>query len=81
MAQSISSRLLDIFVNELGVDAADVTDDLQYNLAPEWDSVGHMHLIAAIEEQFGLEIPDEDVVEMTSYGKVRAILSRLASDQ
>ncbi len=74
---AVAAKLAEIFVNELGVDEADINDDLHYNVAPEWDSVGHMHLIAAIEEEFAIEIPDDAVVEMTSHGKVVEIVLRL----
>ena len=32
-------------------------DELEYNTIPEWDSVAHMTLIAALEEAFDIKIP------------------------
>ncbi len=69
-AETISIKLREIFASELGLDHSDIADDLQYNMIPEWDSVGHMHLVAAIEEEFSIEIPDNDVAEMTVFSKI-----------
>ncbi len=76
-AESISNKLREIFATELGVDLSDVADTLQYNMIPEWDSVGHMHLVAAIEEEFAIEIPDDDVAEMTVFNKVVETVSHI----
>ncbi len=73
----IADKLREIFATELGVDPSDVIDNLKYNMIPEWDSVGHMHLVAAIEEEFGIEIPDNDVAEMTVFSKVVETVSQL----
>ena len=42
---------------------------------PEWDSIGHLQLLAALEEAYGISLATEDVAEMTDYPTVRRILS------
>lgn len=74
---SISKALVDIFVSELGVERDEITESLAYNSITEWDSVAHMHLIAAIEETFGVEIPDGEVSEMTTFAKAVETVLRL----
>ena len=49
-------------------------NQLEYQSIPEWDSVGHMGLIAQLEEAFGIEIEMDDVVELGSYSKGKEIL-------
>lgn len=43
---------------------------------PEWDSVGHMELIAEIEEKFGITLEGEDILGFTSYAKGTEILKK-----
>lgn len=38
-----------------------------YNCIPAWDSVGHMGLIAALEEEFNIMMDTEDIIEFGSY--------------
>lgn len=53
-----------------------VTDDLRYNSIPEWDSVAHMALIAELEESYDIMLDTDDIVAMSSVGKIREILGK-----
>jgi acyl carrier protein len=63
------------FADSFDVSESDV-DKLEYQSIPEWDSVGHMGLIAQLEEAFGIQIEMDDVVELGSYDKGKLILSK-----
>jgi acyl carrier protein len=45
----------------------DVLEELAYQSIPEWDSVGHMGLIAALEDTFDIMMETEDIIEFGSY--------------
>lgn len=49
---------------------------LNYQDIAEWDSVGHMTLITAIEDAFDIMMETDDIIEFSSYEKGREILSR-----
>jgi acyl carrier protein len=68
--------LVTIFADTLGIDPTIATDDLRYASIPEWDSVAHMALIAALEEAYDIMIDTDDVLDMSSVGKAREILAR-----
>ena len=53
-----------------------VIEDLEYESIIEWDSVGHMGLIAGIEEAFGIELEMDDVIDFSSYIKGKEILKK-----
>ena len=42
-----------------------------------WDSLGHLALVTALEEKFGIRIADEDSMEMTNVAAIKRILSAL----
>lgn len=59
-------------------DALVVTDDLTRESLKAWDSLGHIRLVAALEEAFNVHFSIEQIERMTSVAKIRAELSDLA---
>jgi acyl carrier protein len=53
----------------------DVTS-LTYRGHPNWSSLGHMALVAALEDRFDVMLDSEDILEMSSYGKVVQIMRK-----
>lgn len=49
---------------------------LEYQGTEEWDSVGHMTLIAALEDAFGIMMDTDDIIDLSSYEKGKEILSK-----
>ncbi len=72
----MENKLKSIFAESLGVDQSIVTDDLRYAEIPQWDSVAHMALVAAIEEGFDIMIDTEDVIDMSSFEKAKQIVTK-----
>ena len=50
--------------------------NLKYQDIAAWDSVGHMSLMAALEETFGIEMDIDDIIEFSSFEVGRTILSK-----
>jgi acyl carrier protein len=69
-------QVIAAFARTLGIDASQVTDELRYNTIPQWDSIAHMSVVAALEEAFGIMIDMDDVIDMSSVGKAREILRK-----
>lgn len=49
---------------------------LKYQDIPAWDSVGHMGLIAALEEAFNIMMQTEDIIDLSSFEKGQEILTK-----
>ena len=64
----IESRVKDIIINELGVEAEKVTGDASFVEDLGADSLDTVELVMAFEEEFGIEIPDEDAEKMQTVG-------------
>jgi acyl carrier protein len=67
-------QLKEIFASALGVPLDKVNDTLETSNTSEWDSVGHIELITAIEEGFSIELEDDDLFAMNSYLMAKEIL-------
>lgn len=72
----MEEKLRNVFADALGATKDQVTDDLKYAEFPNWDSVAHMTLIAAIEEAFDIMIDAEDVIDMSSFAKAKQIVAK-----
>ena len=57
------------FIDTFSIDESKLGDNLEYNSIPEWDSVGHMGLIAELEGIFDIMMEMEDIIEFSSYKK------------
>ncbi|MFX0136898.1 MAG: acyl carrier protein [Candidatus Hodarchaeota archaeon] len=66
----------EIFMDAFSIDEGKLGDNLVYNSIPEWDSIGHMNLIAKLEEEFGIAMETNDIVDFSSYKKGFEILAK-----
>jgi acyl carrier protein len=71
-----SSRLTKCFVESLGIPIESVTDELTYNSIKQWDSVGHMALVAALEGEFNVMLDTDEIIGMSSVLVARQILQK-----
>ena len=67
-------KLMKVFSDALGIDLSEVHDNLEYNTISQWDSVGHMALIAALEKEFDVMFDTDDIIDMSSVEKAKEIL-------
>jgi acyl carrier protein len=65
----IASRVREIIAQELGVEHEKVTDEANFVEDLGADSLDTVELVMAFEEEFGIEIPDEDAEQMQSVGQ------------
>jgi acyl carrier protein len=56
-----------IFIEVFEISQTDLTDELAYQSIPSWDSVGHMSLMAELEDAFDIMIEMDDIVDFGSY--------------
>jgi acyl carrier protein len=50
--------------------------NLKYQDIPEWDSIGHMNLIATIEDEFEVELDIDDITELSDFNEGKKILQK-----
>jgi len=55
------------FIDCFSVTEDDLNDDFVYQCIPAWDSVGHMGMIAALEDTFEIMMEIDDIVDFASY--------------
>ena len=68
MADNTEAKVKEIIINELGVESEKVTTDASFVEDLGADSLDTVELVMAFEEEFGMEIPDEEAEQLQSVG-------------
>lgn len=66
----------EIFKEILEIDESRLTDSLGLDSVPQWDSMGHVRLISALESNFGIVFSLEDIKAFKTMKSGKAILAR-----
>ena len=69
-------KYINAFVEGLEVSQDIVKEGLEYQSIPEWDSVGHMGIVASIEDAFDIMMDTDDIIDLSSYEKGIEILKK-----
>ena len=62
------NKVREIIINELGVEAEKVVDEASFVEDLGADSLDTVELVMAFEEEFGIDIPDEDAEQLKTVG-------------
>jgi len=75
----IESRIKNLLVSELGLDEAKISAEARFEEDLEVDSLGVVELLMALEDEFGVKIPDEEAEEIGTVGEaVDVVVAKLA---
>ena len=71
---SVVDRLATVFQEVFGFDSGAFSKDTVPEDVSNWDSIGHMNLVASLEKEFGVQLEVDEIMEMSSAGRILAIL-------
>ena len=69
--------LRDVVSKVFGIDKDEVTEELEYQSIPSWDSINHLELVTELESEFNVDFEMDDIIAMESIAKIREILLSL----
>lgn len=69
-------KLITMFATSLNIAENKINDNLKYNEIEEWDSIGHMSLMSAIEDGFKISLETDDIIDFSSFKKGMEILEK-----
>ena len=65
-----------VYIRVFSIENNEEIEKLEYQAIPEWDSVGHMSLIASLETDFDVELDVDDVIDLSSFNVGKEILQK-----
>ena len=81
MAEAVNDRVRAIIAEQLGVKLEEVTDTASFIEDLGADSLDTVELVMALEEEFGIEIPDEDAEKMVTVGDAIKYIDQKAASK
>jgi acyl carrier protein len=73
------NKLKQVMAVVFKIDASSINETSSMDNIKTWDSLGHMNLILALEDEFKVTIPDEDAGNISSYKLIKIVLGELLS--
>ena len=80
MTKSIESSIREIMGVVFKVDVAEITNDLSAVNFERWDSLAHMNLLVALEEEFDIRFPDEMLDDLVSVKLIELLVKEVLAD-
>ena len=65
-----------VFIDSFAVTADHLNESLVYQSVQQWDSIGHMGMVAALEDAFDIMLETDDIIDFGSYLKGIDILAK-----
>ena len=69
-----------VFMDSFNLKQEDLDQNVSYGSISEWDSVGHMGMIAELEDMFSIEFETDDIVDFSDFKKGISILKKYGVD-
>ncbi|NGM19898.1 cytochrome P450 [Roseomonas stagni] len=79
MVEDVFGALRALVAETLEIDAEDITAGTNAKTTPEWDSLGHMRILAAVEKRFGVKLPRLAAYRVKDVGELAALIETTQS--
>ena len=74
MNNTVQNRIKNVMSAVFELPVNQITDDSSPDTIASWDSLKHINLVVALEEEFEVEFTDDDIVEMMNYPLIKEIV-------
>ena len=74
MKDKIEDRIMNVMSAVIGIPADEINDESSTDSIESWDSLKHMNLVVALEEEFEIEFKDDEIIEMMNYPLIIEVL-------
>jgi len=71
----MENRIKKVIADVLLIEVDQIDDNLSPETIESWDSMNQMNIVVALEEEFDIQISDEDIIEMLNLKLINSIIS------
>jgi len=75
----MEDRIKKVMAAVFAVSEGEISDDSSPDNLENWDSLRHMNLVVALEEEFNLEFDNDEAVDLMNYTLIKTIISEKLS--
>ena len=73
--ENMKVKILEVMSSVFEVELTSLNEDSSIDNIENWDSIRHLNLILALEEEFNITIPDEEVGNLVNYKLIELIVN------
>ncbi len=77
----LEQRVKKILSQLFQIPVESINEDTSSDTVPNWNSLAHMNLVVALEEEFGVSFSDEQMIEMLSYPLIVLTVKEAANEK
>ena len=74
MKSNLKKRIINVMSSVFEITIDKITNDSSQDTIESWDSLKHMNLIVSLEEEFEIELTDDEILEMSNYKLIKEII-------
>lgn len=71
---TLDARIKEVFADAFELTPDQITDDMSIETCSTWDSMRSITLSFSLEQEFGVEFTDRELLRIESYGAIRDLL-------
>ena len=75
MVNKVEDRIKSVMSAVFEISADQIKEDSSPDTIESWDSLKHMNLVVALEEEFEIEFTDDEIIELMNYSLIKNIIS------
>jgi len=72
--ENIEARIKEVMASVFDVDVETINEECSQDSVEQWDSMKHLDLVVALEEEFGITIPIEEVGNLVNFKYIKLIV-------
>ena len=74
------TRVKSVISSVFEVDLCDIDTEFTSDSSEKWDSLKHMNLVLALEDEFSVEFSDDEIINLSSYSSILSVLKEKISN-
>ena len=75
-SNEIKTKVIDVIFNVFNIDKSKINQKMDLDNTDDWDSLKHMNLIIALEEEFNINFQDSEIIQINSFNKIIEVISK-----